>query len=396
MQRLISRRGAEIQLLVSLSALVLAAAFVGYSFVYIRQFYQQNPYLNSMIVVVFALGIAYALYSILRIQREFGALRKLRKRLSGTPDEGWIDRLPPKALPISMLRERMAVYSEQVRQGSAPDPDSHADRVYNTLNLRTSTTRYISGLLVFLGLLGTFIGLLMSIGSIRDLIVNLPTGEGEAANADFFGTLKTGLAAPLGGMGTAFSTSVFGLSASLVMGFLHLQLASAQGRYIAQLETFDSAFLKPAYRNKLGVAGTNLEGTVEFLDSTQRVMKQNIDRLLVLMERSEGIQANYRQVLGALSKEIEIVNAGISRLGTNQDLIREASTNMVELTYGMSDNHRLTVAELKNINESIGRLNGLLREQQQQDSDRGDDLARMIRSEISNLSAAVSAGREEG
>jgi hypothetical protein len=346
-----------------------------------------------MIITVFTLAIFYCFFSLMRAQREFAALRHVHRRLDSMRDADWPGKLMPNSLPHSLVQERMTLYFEQVKQGAAPDGESHSDKVYNGLSMRTSVSRYLAGLLVFLGLLGTFIGLLMSLGSIKDLIMNLPTGGSENAGPEFFDALKTGLAAPLGGMGTAFSTSVFGLSGSLILGFLHIQLSSAQGRFISQLETFDSAFLKPAYRAHLGSRGFTSagagSGSADYLDAAQRAMGRNIDQLMTLMEKAEKLQVNYREALGVIGREIEVINTAVTRLGSNQDLIREGTTNLVELTYGMSDNQRLFLAETQKMHETLGRLNALVKESTDAHGDKMDDLVRALRREMGTLGALV-------
>jgi biopolymer transport protein ExbB/TolQ len=108
------------------------------------------------------------------------------------------------------------------------------DSVASRLEEQRETTRYLVGLLVFLGLLGTFWGLLQTVSSVGNSIGALDTGGGD--NTMLFDQLKEGLAGPLKGMGTAFSASMFGLSGSLILGFLDLQAGHAQGRFYNELE----------------------------------------------------------------------------------------------------------------------------------------------------------------
>ena len=96
-------------------------------------------------------------------------------------------------------------------------------------------SRYMIGLLIFLGLLGTFWGLLDTVVGVSDVISGLSTQGGEDPNKTF-NELKTNLQQPLGGMGTAFSSSLFGLAGALVVGFLDLQAGHAQNRFYNHLE----------------------------------------------------------------------------------------------------------------------------------------------------------------
>ena len=113
------------------------------------------------------------------------------------------------------------------------------DSIGNRLDESRDISRYLIGLLVFLGLLGTFWGLLQTIGSIGDTIQSLDPNSGNAN--DVLDALKSGLKAPLDGMGTAFSSSLFGLAGSLVLGFLDLQAGRAQTRFYTELENWLSS-----------------------------------------------------------------------------------------------------------------------------------------------------------
>jgi len=389
MQKLFSRRGAEIQMLASLILLALVAVGVAIAWPYIWEFFAHNLYLNGVIVLVFLVGLAYPLYSLLRLQREFRALGGVYDRFGQSQDHRWLESPALSMMKHSFIQERMLLYSEQVRRGTAPSGDSHSERVYTALGLHTSVTRYIAGLLVFLGLLGTFIGLLMSIGSIQNLIGGLPTGAEEAAGEEFFAALKDGLARPLGGMATAFSTSVFGLVTSLIVGFVHLQLASAQNRYISRLEAFDSAILHPSFAGRLGTAKSTA-ATGAYLVAAQRELSSNLERLVTIVERTETMQANYRDIVGAVAQEIEMTNAVIGRLAQNQDLIRESSSNLVDLTRHDGENQKLTLAELKNLNETLARLNAQHQSAQESSKTYHNDLVRTLRREFGTLSRIAS------
>ena len=115
------------------------------------------------------------------------------------------------------------------------------DSIATRLDEARDMSRYMTGLLVFLGLLGTFWGLIETVGSVGKVIENLNVG-GDAGNV--FDALKEGLAAPLGGMGIAFSSSLFGLAGSLVLGFLDLQASQAQNRFYTDLEDWLSTTVR--------------------------------------------------------------------------------------------------------------------------------------------------------
>src|SRR6185503_10126381 len=108
------------------------------------------------------------------------------------------------------------------------------DGIATRLDERRELARYMIGLLIFLGLLGTFWGLLQTIGSVADAINGLQVSAGDAVQ--MFAKLKSSIEGPLKGMSTAFGASLFGLSGSLVLGFLELQASQAQGRFHSELE----------------------------------------------------------------------------------------------------------------------------------------------------------------
>ena len=116
---------------------------------------------------------------------------------------------------------------------SAQTMRAFLDSLATRLDEARDISRYLTGLLVFLGLLGTFWGLIETVGSVGGIINNLNVGGDADA---VFNGLKEGLAAPLGGMGISFSSSLFGLAGSLVLGFLDLQTSQAQNRFYTNFE----------------------------------------------------------------------------------------------------------------------------------------------------------------
>src|SRR5205085_7755119 len=116
------------------------------------------------------------------------------------------------------------------------------DGISTRLDESREISRYFIGLLVFLGLLGTFYGLLETLGAVAGVISGMTVGGGDIGRA--WNDLKAGLQAPLTGMGTAFSASLFGLAGSLVLGFLDLQAGQAQNRFYNDLEEWLSGFTR--------------------------------------------------------------------------------------------------------------------------------------------------------
>src|SRR4051812_12478346 len=179
-------------------------------------FFLANPFINSLIVVVAATGIFLSFRQIMRL---FPEIKWVNSMQDGTMARV---RQPVLLAPVAgLLRDRLG---EAVITPSSMR--SILDSVGNRLDEAKDTSRYLTGLLVFLGLLGTFYGLLETVTHVAETINALDTSTGDTAS--LFANLKQGLAAPLGGMGTAFSASLLGLSGSLILGFLDLQASQAQ------------------------------------------------------------------------------------------------------------------------------------------------------------------------
>jgi len=190
------------------------------------RFFLRNPPLNSLILAVLAVGIFLTFRAVLSLEDEVRWVRNFRRdtRLEGPQPV----LLGPLATLLSDGKRPPALSATGMR--------SVLDGVYNRLDERRDTSRYLIALLIFLGLLGTFWGLLMTANSVGETIRALNVSGSEPA--EMFETLRAGLEAPLRGMGTAFSTSLFGLASSLVLGFLDLQASQAQSRFANEVESW--------------------------------------------------------------------------------------------------------------------------------------------------------------
>lgn len=184
-----------------------------------------NPGLNGLIIGVLVIGILLSFRQVLRLFPEVNWVNGFR-----LADPGLAAARPPTLLaPMAvLLGDRMGsmALSTAAMRGIL-------DSIASRLDEARDTSRYMTGLLVFLGLLGTFWGLIETVGSVGKVIEGLKVGGDAAA---MFDALKDGLAAPLGGMGISFSSSLFGLAGSLILGFLDLQTSQAQNRFYTELE----------------------------------------------------------------------------------------------------------------------------------------------------------------
>jgi membrane associated rhomboid family serine protease len=198
----------------------------------IQKAFLANVGLNGVIIGVLVLGILYCFRMALRLWPEIKWVNAFRT-LGPT---GEVSRAPVLLAPMATQLGARA-------QGTTLSPTSMRallDSIASRLDESRDISRYLVGLLIFLGLLGTFWGLLDTVSSIGDAIKALDVGSGQSATV--FEELKAGLARPLAGMGLSFSSSLFGLAGSLIMGFLDLQASQAQNRFYNDLENWLSTF----------------------------------------------------------------------------------------------------------------------------------------------------------
>src|SRR3984885_13884486 len=187
--------------------------------------FNANPWLNGLIGLVLLIGIVLSFARVIRLFPEVSWVNSYRRA-----DPNHTARAPPRLAPMAAILGgdrggRLTISAQTMR--------AFLDSLANRLDEARDMSRYLTGLLVFLGLLGTFWGLIETVGSVGTIINNLNVG-GDADSV--FNGLKEGLAAPLGGMGISFSSSLFGLAGSLILGFLDLQTSQAQNRFYTNLE----------------------------------------------------------------------------------------------------------------------------------------------------------------
>src|SRR5689334_21007209 len=190
--------------------------------------FMNTPILNGVIVAVLVIGIFFVMRQVISLWPEVKWLRRFHHREEGAPplETHSINLLVPLGTMLAERQDRLRLSPTVTR--------AVLDGIATRLDERRELTRYLIGLLIFLGLLGTFWGLLETIGAVADAIGKLQVSAGDPLQ--MFSKLKGSIEGPLKGMSTAFGASLFGLSGSLVLGFLELQASQAQGRFHIELE----------------------------------------------------------------------------------------------------------------------------------------------------------------
>jgi hypothetical protein len=254
-----------------------------------------NPGLNALIGAVLLIGIILSFRQVIRLYPEVSWVNNFRIADPGLAVERHPTLLAPMAAILGGERTgRMTITQQTMRH--------LLDSIATRLDEARDISRYMTGLLVFLGLLGTFWGLIETVGSVGKVIEGLKVG-GDAGS--LFDTLKEGLAAPLAGMGISFSSSLFGLAGSLILGFLDLQSSQAQNRFYTDLEDWLATTVREYAGDDLPGAGPG--------------MQQALDRLRQAVEEGGG----NRSATAAMANLAEAIQGLVAHMRTEQQMIRE-------------------------------------------------------------------------
>ena len=199
----------------------------------LKDAFEGNREINGLIIFTFLIGVLLSFRQTFRLTKEGKWLQLVKKNDVFLPDNYKTSKIKPELLaPIAAL---LLDNRNENSSLTANSLSTILGGVSSRLDENRDIIRYIIGLLVFLGLLGTFWGLLQTITSVSSVIQSLEVSVNEN-NSNFFDKIIQGLSAPMEGMSTAFSSSLFGLGSSLILGFLDLQVSQANNRFFNELE----------------------------------------------------------------------------------------------------------------------------------------------------------------
>jgi hypothetical protein len=293
-------------------------AILGLAYLLWKQIYAaflHNPALNSGIFVVLLIGIVYIFWQVIRLYREIAWIERLQRNELGARSGPEPHLLAPMAM---MIRERTGRLSL-----SAIGLRSLLDSISARLDESRDISRYFIGLMVFLGLLGTFWGLLGTISGVAEAIGAISVSGGGDVTS-LFAQLKQGLQGPLAGMGTAFSASLFGLSGSLLLGYLELLAGQAQNRFFNELEEWLSE------RTRLSGSAVTGDGDAPIPVYIQALLEQTADNL-----------ENLQRIVGRGEESRMQVNAQMTtlldRIGGLTDQLRAQAQLMVKLAESQTE-----------------------------------------------------------
>lgn len=321
--------------------------------------FMSNPGLNGVIIALTCAGIFFAFYQLYRLNFDSEILTNLkhgRWSLSSYEQTAFLEPV------LNLIQKKSTIIEPSLAKKLS---DSLADRLEN----ERIFPRYLIGLLVFLGLLGTFWGLSQTIASIAKLIHNMPSGGSDTAQ--FFTLLKENLQSPLEGMGTAFGSSLFGLGGSLFIGLLELQVGHAYGRFFNETDAYLTAC---THEYKAG--STNQTAPLGFLKA---LLTHNIEAVDRLVQATEKAERNEQQQTMMVDKLIQSLAFIAEQQKTEYHLMMKLAEGQTQLHSHLSGVASKQDVETLKCLQSIDRL--LHQSIQHQREDR-DEFLKKLRDEL--------------
>jgi hypothetical protein len=356
------------QLLAMLVGLLAAIAVAVLLWDPISVAYSHNPALNTGILVVLLFGIVFTIWQVVRLYGDIAWIEDFR---TGGFAQGHTNPrlLAPLAAMLKDKTGRLNLNASSLR--------SILDGVQSRLDDGRELSRYITSLLIFLGLLGTFWGLLGTVKGVADAIANLQVAGGQDA-AMMFDTLKQSLAKPLSGMGIAFSSSLFGLAGSLIIGFLELQASQAQNRFFNELEDWLSGQTRLTAGGTGGFAEAGDQPIPAYIQALLEQNAESINELQRVLQRGEESRGVSVQGFKQLADQMAVLN---DQLRNQQQVTARLAELAASGGFGIDANSR---NHLRNLDAHLTRLSDELaqgRNQSVQD----------IRAEIKLLARTIAA-----
>jgi len=304
----------------------------------IETVFRANIYLNLVIFGVFVIGVLATFWQVGQLMAAAAWLRNLQAGYKGHEISS-----PPRLLAsmAPMIRE-----GRLTKRLSASSTRSILDSIAQRLDEARDITRYITNLLIFLGLLGTFWGLANTVPAVVDTIRSLAPEDGDASGAGVFERLMSGLEDQLGGMGTAFASSLVGLAGSLVVGLLELFAGHGQNRFYRELEEWLTSF------TRLGLVSEG-EGPDGALVALLERVDEGLERTSEFAERAESarIEAENR-----MSRAADVVAAMAEQIDREHVLVGQLVTEIRESRDLEAARGQATITALKRVEQASQQL----------------------------------------
>ncbi len=360
---------------------IIVTGLCGFLFLPLQGAFMANAPLNGLIVGVLVIGIIYNFRQVLMLYPEVAWIEGFQQNGIPLSEPQPPKLLAPMATMVGDHKDRLSLSTLAMR--------SLLDGIVSRLDESRDISRYTIGLLIFLGLLGTFWGLLETVSSISNVIGGLNVEGGDSIAV--FDDLKKGLKAPMAGMGTAFSTSLFGLAGSLVLGFLDLQANQAQNRFYNDLEEWLSTVTRLATSSFLGEGDQPIPAYVQALLEQTAESLENLQRTI---SRGEESRISVNSNVIALGNKLETLT---DHMHTEQTLMKSLAETQMEMkpilakiaegpsAAGMDESTR---SHIRNLDVYLTRLTEEL-------SSGREELVQQLRSEIKLLARTIAASGDD-
>lgn len=336
---------------------------------------QTNPALNGVIAFVFLVGVLTCFWQVWILAQSVYWIENFVRGAAETETGAPPRLLAPLAALLRSRSVRMSISSSSSR--------SIQESVVQRIDEARDITRYLINLLVFLGLLGTFWGLATTVPAVVETIRSLAPQEGESG-LDVFAKLMTGLESQLGGMGTAFSSSLLGLASSLVLGLLELFAGHGQNRFIRELEEWLSSITRLGYagdgesadQNALGMLVDHMAQQMEELQALQVQTENNrfhsemkitelvgaMTALTDRMDAERGQASLLRRIAEGQEKLLAALQSGEGGSGSDPESrmrLRSIDVQLLRILEEMSAGRQETLSDLKT---DISQLTAAIRQ----------------------------------
>ena len=311
----------QIVVMLAISALIGVGGYLAQDL--LISIYEANIYLNGFIIGVFGIGVLACFMQVFALISSISWLKRF------TNADGSFAGNPPRLL--SSLVSLMRIRQSKMKIGTAAS-HSIMESVASRIDEAREITRYINNLLIFLGLLGTFYGLATTVPAVVETIRSLNPSENEGS-VEVFGRLMTGLENQLGGMGTAFASSLLGLAGSLIVGVLELFASHGQNRFYRQLEDWLSSI------TRVNLASVDSDGGPQ---SSNGILDEVLDQM------GDQISDALNKVASALQTlEISLSKADEARSNSDQKM-----DNLITILRIIADNYNDSSGEQSSLSKA--------------------------------------------
>lgn len=334
-----------IRMLVFLVLVYGLAAFLAPT---LEKFFLANPVVNSVIAVVEVFGIFWNLRQVMRLSPEVDWVERFQRSRAS------IEHGPKPRLLLPMARMFGGRHEDGRRVTlSVASMRTMLDGIASRLDESRETSRYVTGVMIFLGLLGTFWGLLKTVHAVAAVIASMNLAGGDVNG--MFAQLKSGLAGPLAGMGTAFSSSMFGLSGALILGFLDLTAGQAMTRFFNELEEW----LAGLTRVSSGAVAADGEGGLPaYAQALLEQNTENVEALQRLLARSEESRHDATRTIAEMSERMNVLAESIQNSQRVMLRVGEGLAALTRLAERSDERNgsEIARAHLRNIELLIARM----------------------------------------